>query len=222
MRRVARPPRRKGPRIGMPRRRGASTAHSEAPAHIADSSRWQPQGLRVAEVEEVGGLVQYVRGGCSEAEPWVRVGPSAYLATVPGAVAGRGLFAARDFKEGDAIIKYDGTDLGGERDTGIERKKRGKRHLLGVAGRVLDGEWHVAGAANTAVRQNRNNVVIAGNTGVFRAACNIVEGTELLVDYGRKYRRALAAESRARAAGAAIMSDGSVSTSDEYEPLDRA
>ena len=56
------------------------------------------------------------------------------------------MFAARDFKEGDAIIKYDGTDLGGERDTGIERKKRGKRHLLGVAGRVLDGEWHVAGA----------------------------------------------------------------------------
>ena len=70
------------------------------------------------------------------------------------------------------------------------------------------------------MRQNRNNVVIAGNTGVFRAVCNIVEGTELLVDYGRKYRRALAAESRARAAGAAIMSDGSVSTSDEYEPLD--
>ncbi len=130
------------------------------------------------------------------------------------------MFAARDFSDGDAIIKYDGTDLGGERDSGIEHKKRGKRHLLGVEGRVLDGEWHVAGAANTAVRQRANNVVIAGRTGVFRAACNITAGTELLVDYGHKYRRALAAESRARAAGAAFMSDGSASTSDEREPPD--
>ena len=217
---AARPPRRKGPRIGMPKRRGASTAHSEAPEHIADGSRWQPQGLRVAEVVAAGGLVQYVRGGCSEAEPWVRVGASTYLATIPGAVAGRGLFAARDFNKGDAIIKYDGTDLGGERDSGIERKKRGKRHLLGAEGRVLNGEWHVAGAANTAVRQNANNVVIAGRTGVFRAARHIAEGTELLVDYGHKYRRALAAENRARAAGEEIMSDEHASSSDGHESPD--
>ena len=91
---------------------------------------------------------------------------------------------------------------------------------MGVEGRVLDGEWHVAGAANTAVRQNANNVIIAGRTGVFRAACNITAGTELLVDYGRKYRRALAAENRARAAGAEIMSDESASTGDGHEPPD--
>ena len=48
------------------------------------------------------------------------------------------MYAARDFRRGDAIIKYDGSDLGGEHDAGIKRKKKGKRHLLGVEGRVLD------------------------------------------------------------------------------------
>ena len=193
----------------MPKRRGASTAHSEVPADIADHSRWQPHGLGVEEVVATGGLVRYVRGGQGEAEPWLRVGDSAYLAGIRGALAGRGLYAARDFRRGDAIIKYDGTDLGGEHDEGIECKKRGKRHLLGVEGRVLDGEWHVAGAANTAVQMYVNNVVIAGRTGVFRAARNIAQGEELLVDYGHRYRRALAAENRARAAGREVLSEES-------------
>ena len=71
---------------------------------------------------------------------------------------------------------------------------------------MLDGEWHVAGAANTAVQKRANNVVIAGRTGVFRAARNIARGNELLVDYGQAYRQALAAENRARAAGREILS----------------
>ena len=119
-------------------------------------------------------------------------------AAVPGAVAGRGVYAMRDFEEGDAIIQYDGRDLGGEHDAGIEDKKRGKRHLLAVNGRVLDGKWHVAGALNTATAMHGNNVIIAGNTGLFRAARRIAKGDELLVDYGPRYRLALAAENRGR------------------------
>ena len=76
----------------------------------------------------------------------------------------------QDFKIGDAIIQYDGRDIGGEHDVDIAEKKRGRRHLLVVNGRVLDGKWHVAGAINTATTMHGNNVVIAGNTGMYEAA----------------------------------------------------
>ena len=78
--------------------------------------------------------------------------------TLQGAIAGRGVYAMRDFEIGDAIIQYDGKDLGGEHDEDIEGKKRGKRHLLAVNGRVLDGKWHVAGAINSAIAMHGNNV----------------------------------------------------------------
>ena len=90
--------------------------------------------------------------------PLILYVPPQYLGALPGAVAGRGVYAMRDFEEGDAIIQYDGRDLGGEHDAGIEDKKRGKRHLLAVNGRVLDGKWHVAGALNTATAMHGNNV----------------------------------------------------------------
>ena len=125
--------------------------------------------------------------------------------TVPGGVAGSnsraGVYAMRDFEIGDAIIQYDGKDLGGEHDEDIEGKKRGKRHLLAVNGRVLDGKWHVAGAINSAIAMHGNNVIIAGSTGMFRAAKRILAGEELLVDYGPRYRNALAAENRGRLRG---------------------
>ena len=114
----------------------------------------------------------------------------------------------RGFEIGDAIIQYDGRDLGGEHDDDIDEKKRGKRHLLAVNGRVLDGRWHVAGAINTATTMHGNNVVIAGNTGMFRAAKRIVKGDELLVDYGPTYRLALAAENRGRLRGEVYSDDG--------------
>ena len=54
-----------------------------------------------------------------------------------------------------------------------------------------------------------NNVVIAGNTGLFRAAKRIAKGEELLVDYGPTYRAALAAENRGRLRGVIYDDDDS-------------
>ena len=108
-----------------------------------------------------------------------------------------------------------GGTWGGEHDAGIEEKKSGKRHLLAVHGRVLDGKWHVAGALNTAATMHGNNVVIAGNTGLFRAAKHIAKGDELLVDYGRGYRLALAAENRGRLRGEIYGDDDNAEGGDE-------
>ena len=62
-----------------------------------------------------------------------------------------------------------------------------------------------------------NNVIIAGKTGMVRAAKRIMKGDELLVDYGPGYRLALVEENRGRLRGEIYGDDDDDESGDEED-----
>ena len=124
-------------------------------------------------------------------------------------MAGRGLFAARDYAKGEYMTVYMGKDMGGVSTTeGVAAQEtlaaiRRADHVMGIAGRLVDGREGISGAQyiNTAkgVKGRNDNARFSPTTGsiVVTAAGGIKTGTEILMSYGQTYWLATTRERRA-------------------------
>ena len=127
-----------------------------------------------------------------------------------GAVAGRGLFAARDYAKGEYMTVYMGRDMGGVNTPveGIAAQEklaaiRRADHVMGIAGRLVDGRKGISGAQyiNTAkgMKGRTDNARFSATTGSIVVTANggIKAGTEILMSYGQAYWQQRAKDARA-------------------------
>ena len=124
-----------------------------------------------------------------------------------GAVAGRGLFAARRFASGEKLTMYMGADLG---DVGTAEGEGARTrlaaihradHVMQIGRRYVDGRDGSSGAQfiNTDLhQQGRTNNAKFASTGTVRVTApgGIEEGVEILMPYGTEYWRQRAEEGR--------------------------
>ena len=126
-------------------------------------------------------------------------------------VAGRGLFAARDYAPDERITVYEGQDLGAVGTVeGLEARAQRTAvcradHIMIVNGKYIDGRHSVTGAQyiNTAngVKGVSNNALFAKDgTGTVRVNTSggIRAGEEILFAYGQRYWSARKREARER------------------------
>ena len=173
--------------VARPRQNGTK----QTVTALRDPRRWRrsslPGGDECIEFDEVGdGTGWEMRFRVSER----------------GAIAGRGLFAARDYLPGEYLTCYMGDDIGGagtesgraavNRLVAIHRAD----HIMEIGGRYVDGRRARNGAqfANTAcgVTGRNDNAKFSGTTGSLRVAENCTGGgircgQEILLTYGTGY-----------------------------------
>ena len=117
------------------------------------------------------GVVRYRPAGSEVSIPWVRVGPSAFLAgldagdKLPGD-GGVGMYAAREFRNNHAIMTCEGKPMGKkgtpecENEVGKLNDRGGGQHLLNVNGNVIDADGYLAGCANMKLTPQGNNAYV--------------------------------------------------------------
>ena len=109
------------------------------------------------------------------------------------AAAGRGLYAARDYRKGETLTYYGGKDLGRVGDAGAERAREqaqttdAGRYILDIKGRYVDGynRNNPAHVANDAGAEHSNATCEGGGRMV--AIKGIREGSEIFWTYGQAY-----------------------------------
>jgi hypothetical protein len=113
-------------------------------------------------------------------QPWVKIMPS----TIAG--AGNGVYACRRFDKGDILAFYTGAYV-------LSRNSIMEGHyaLEATAHRVIDGaqcgnwtKYINDGTRNT--KRSKSNVAFCSDAAV-KASKNILQGTEILIDYGGDY-----------------------------------
>ena len=149
---------------------------------LSDQTRWRRRTVE-------GCATEYVDFWESAELGWV----TRFHIRTEGAVAGRGLFAARDYAKGEHVAVYMGVDMGKsgtpESRAAQERLAAVKRadHVMEIAGRLVDGRHGISGAQyiNTAkgVTGRADNAHFAKPTGSVRAtaAKGIAAGTEIFI-----------------------------------------
>ena len=101
---------------------------------------------------------------------------------------GLGLFAIREIKKGELIVRYRGPKIRNEEAD--RRADRGNKYLYEVNNRwTIDGtnRKNVARYANHSCRPNAESDVLRGHKVVIRAIKKIQPGQEILYDYGKDY-----------------------------------
>ena len=101
---------------------------------------------------------------------------------------GLGLFATKEIKKGELIVRYRGQKI--RNDEADRRADRGNKYLYEVNNRwTLDGQnrKNVARYANHSCRPNAESDVLRGHKVIIRAIKKIQPGQEILYDYGKDY-----------------------------------
>ena len=89
---------------------------------------------------------------------------------------GRGVFAEREFAEGELILVYDGEACAAERG-------RVSQHVAKLRGGYYDGHASVGGMLNTSPSANAE---LRSSGGVW-ARCAISRGDEIVIPYGKGF-----------------------------------
>ena len=101
---------------------------------------------------------------------------------------GLGLFAIREIKKGELIVRYRGPKIRNEEAD--RRADRGNKYLYEVNNRwTIDGtnRKNVARYANHSCRPNAESDVLRGHKVVIRSIKKIQPGEEITYDYGKDY-----------------------------------